>query len=353
MGLLEFISYPAGHVFIHDFLSKLTNKGLDLRLAQHIYFLLYLISLTTTCLLYQRAGGIPNYVLLLLPLSKRLHSIFMLRLFNDCWALIFLQNAALAFIYDFNSLGAVFFRCAQIKLNESMSVYIMMTISSVALSIKMSVLLYVPGLMILCFKKMGLMRTLLILATILNIQFIIGYPFLTTYPSSYIASAFEISRVFLYKWTVNWRFVPEDIFLSKSFAIALLFLHLSTLISFAAFKWCSKEGGVIKVLLTGLKRPFSPSNPFVTSDGKVIYSEVILRFVLLIIFRILDRIIYIQFAGNLVCAISALSILQLVRPTSSFSTLANDVPVPNQVGGLFTGLIAFDFFFQSAFIYMY
>lgn len=116
-----FTSYPAGHVFIHDFLSKMANKGLNLRRVQHIYVLLYLGSLTITCLLYRKAGGIPNYALLLLPLSKRLHSIFMLRLFNDCWALIMMQTSALAFIYDFNSVGAVLFRCVLV---QSMSLVI-------------------------------------------------------------------------------------------------------------------------------------------------------------------------------------------------------------------------------------
>jgi hypothetical protein len=33
----------------------------------------------------------------------------------------------------------------------------------------------------------------------------------------------------MYKWTVNWRFVPEDVFLSKSFAGWLLWHQVSFL----------------------------------------------------------------------------------------------------------------------------
>jgi len=36
---------------------------------------------------------------------------------------------------------------------------------------------------------------------------------------------------------VNWRFVPEDIFLSKTFSLSLLALHLALLALFAATRW--------------------------------------------------------------------------------------------------------------------
>lgn len=56
-------------------------------LSQQIYALLYLSSQFLTIALYALAGGVPNWALLLLPLSKRLHSIYVLRMFNDCWAI--------------------------------------------------------------------------------------------------------------------------------------------------------------------------------------------------------------------------------------------------------------------------
>lgn len=41
----------------------------------------------------------------------------------------------------------------------------------------------------------------------------------------------------MYKWTVNWRFVGEDVFLSKSFSLALLCAHVTLLAAFIATRW--------------------------------------------------------------------------------------------------------------------
>ena len=56
-------------------------------------------------------------------------------------------------------------------------------------------------------------------------------------PWGYVSRAFEFSRQFLFKWTVNWRFVGEERFLSKEFAFALLAGHLSLLVLFASTRW--------------------------------------------------------------------------------------------------------------------
>jgi len=49
---------------------------------------------------------------------------------------------------------------------------------------------------------------------------------------SYIIGAFDLSRVFLYEWTVNWRFLPEEIFVDRTFHLALLGVHISLLLLF-------------------------------------------------------------------------------------------------------------------------
>ena len=61
---------------------------------------------------------------------------------------------------------------------------------------------------------------------------ILGGPFLLTYPVAYIHRSFDLGRQFFYIWTVNWKCVPEDIFLSKAFQISLLALHLIVLVCF-------------------------------------------------------------------------------------------------------------------------
>ena len=80
--------YPALHVYIHSALYYLTDHGQDIKLAQIGYAVLYLMTLALVLASYRRAGALP-WLLVPLVLSKRLHSIFLLRLFNDCWATFF------------------------------------------------------------------------------------------------------------------------------------------------------------------------------------------------------------------------------------------------------------------------
>lgn len=57
------------------------------------------------------------------------------------------------------------------------------------------------------------------------------------HPRNYIRRAFEFTRQFLYEWTVNWRFVSEETFLSKEFSLGLLAVHAVLLVLFLVFKW--------------------------------------------------------------------------------------------------------------------
>jgi len=241
------IVYPAGHVHIHHALFNLTDSGINLRIAQQIYAVLYIALLTSTCGIYGRAGGVPNWIVLLLPLSKRLHSIFVLRLFNDCWMSVFAHAAVLAYANAFDLLGTVLLGCA--------------------LSVKMSALLYLPGLLVLLFKKHGLVGTLAHLAVLVSTQVAAGLPFLLHNPSSYLKYSYEFSREFLYKWTVNWRFVSEETFLSQWWARGLLAGHIAALVVFGLCKWCKREGGAWAVISRGLRTPWRrPEGCHVTSD---------------------------------------------------------------------------------------
>lgn len=71
-----------------------------------------------------------------------------------------------------------------------------------------------------------------------GLQLALGAPFLLHHPVSYLERAFEFSRVFMYKWSVNWQFLPETIFLSKKFAILLLVIQFRLLWSLANYTWC-------------------------------------------------------------------------------------------------------------------
>ena len=82
----------------------------------------------------------------------------------------------------------------------------------------MCVLLYLPGLLVILFKRRGLVSTLVHVLALAATQALIGMPFLLEYPKTYLKFSYEFSRVFLFKWTVNWRFLGEDLFLNPTWA---------------------------------------------------------------------------------------------------------------------------------------
>jgi hypothetical protein len=58
-------------------------------------------------------------------------------------------------------------------------------------------------------------------------QLLLGYPFLSTFPYEYLKGSFDLGRVFMFKWTVNFKFLPEEYFVSKPHAISLLLLTIA------------------------------------------------------------------------------------------------------------------------------
>jgi alpha-1,3-mannosyltransferase len=130
-------------------------------------------------------------------------------------------------------------------------------LGSAALSIKMNILLYLPGVLVILVKSRGVFQTIYQLTIMLAVQILVALPFLQAYPREYLQNAFEF-----------WRFVPENIFLSRTFALSLLATHLTTLIAFAFFRWCQNDGGALRVLQRGLCRPSLGAGVVpVTADG--------------------------------------------------------------------------------------
>lgn len=85
------------------------------------------------------------------------------------------------------------------------------------------------------------------------LQLMLGLPFLLQHPHSYLSKAFEFSRIFLLKWSVNWAFLPEGVFRSKALA------HLALLLLFAQYKWCKKDGGLLRLLSQRLQGQGPPA----------------------------------------------------------------------------------------------
>lgn len=196
--------YPAGFLYVYSALRYFTNEGRDIFTAQCIFVGIYMFNLCVVLGMYFRNKKIPAILTLPLILSKRIHSIFMLRMFNDCIAAMLGYLAIFLFTYRQWELGSVIY--------------------SSAVSIKMNMLLYAPGIFLVLLLGTGLSRTCWCIGLCAVVQVVLGYPFLSTYPFSYLGKAFELGRVFEYQWTVNYRFLSEEIFVSKTLALGLLAL---------------------------------------------------------------------------------------------------------------------------------
>ncbi|KAL3328723.1 hypothetical protein AABB24_036045 [Solanum stoloniferum] len=104
--------------------------------VQILFGFLYMLDLAIVVFIYLKTDVVPWWALSLLSLSKRVHSIFVLRLFNDCFATTLLHAALVSIICQKWHLGLVIF--------------------SGAVSIKMNVLLYAPPLLLLMVKAMDI-----------------------------------------------------------------------------------------------------------------------------------------------------------------------------------------------------
>ncbi|VDL81024.1 unnamed protein product [Nippostrongylus brasiliensis] len=207
------VVYPAGHLLTYSVFHYLTSAGKDIRAAQYIFMLIYLINLVVVLWLYYKSNRIAPFVLVFLSFTGyRIHSIFILRLFNDPVAMLFFYLAVMFFISEQWTIGCLLY--------------------SFAVSIKMNVLLYAPALFFIMLLNTGLWQTLWNLICCAVLQIAVGLPFLLHDPIAYVRRSFDLGRVFLYKWTVNWRFLPEEIFLSTRFHLMLLLCHLLVLAVF-------------------------------------------------------------------------------------------------------------------------
>lgn len=210
--------YPAGFVYIFSLLYYITDHGKNIRRAQYIYVLVYLFTLYLVYRLYNTCKKVPPYVLILCCCTAyRIHSIYILRMFNDPIALMLLYLAINLFLVQNWTLGSFIF--------------------SLAVSVKMNILLYAPSLFISYVVLLGIKETVKQLCVCAVTQVILALPFLLNNPTAYIKQSFDLGRIFMYQWTVNWRFVPEDVFLSSYFHVILLLVHISLLVYFSVPMW--------------------------------------------------------------------------------------------------------------------
>lgn len=164
-----------------------------------------------------------------------MHSIFLLRLFNDCFAVGFIFIAIYAYQQRIWTVGSVAY--------------------SLGLGTKMSLLLAAPAVGVILLQALPLRRALNAAFLMAQVQVTIAWPFVPVNPVGYLSRAFDFSRQFLYKWTVNWRFVDEQTFLSREFATALIVANLGLLLLFTATRWLKPSRQSIPGFVSGLWGP--------------------------------------------------------------------------------------------------
>lgn len=205
--------YPAGFVYIYSILYFVTSKGQNIRLAQYVFVAIYLLQMFLVLRIYTKTRKVPPYVLIFSAFtSYRIHSIYVLRLFNDPIAIVLFYVALNLFLDNKWTFGSVFF--------------------SLGVSVKMNILLFAPAILMFYIINLGYVKTLLQLIVCGAVQLILGAPFLATYPINYIQGSFDIGRVFEHKWTVNYRFLSRFLFEHKYFHFGLLIIHLVLLAVF-------------------------------------------------------------------------------------------------------------------------
>jgi alpha-1,3-mannosyltransferase len=212
--------YPAGFTYIFSALSVYTDIGKNILLAQLIFFLVYIVLVALVLRIY-RAANIPFLFTVVLILSKRMHSIFLLRMFNDCVCMLFFYASVVCFARRRPVLGCGLF--------------------SLAVSVKMNALLAAPGVLVVLMKTMNVGRVAGCLLWCAIIQVLLGLPFLMYDWTAYMSRAFEIGRVFTFKWSVNFKFLPEDVFVSKELGIALLFLTVYAMGAAYFLRWRKRD----------------------------------------------------------------------------------------------------------------
>ncbi len=196
--------YPAGFVYIFGLFKWIC--GSNIRTGQILFGGIYLFTQFNVFQIYHLVGVTDVWPYVLLILSRRLHSLYVLRMFNDCVAMLFLYGSIFLLLKHKHKLSVITY--------------------SLSVSVKMNTLLFAPGFAYLLWN-MNDYKSLAQFAVLAgSVQILLGLPFLIQHPISYLTCAFDFGRQFLFKWTVNWRFVPESLFMGPWFSKILLLLDL-------------------------------------------------------------------------------------------------------------------------------
>jgi len=155
--------YPAGFVWIFAFIR--ICFGTAVRPVQYLFAVIHMVLLSFAVIAFRKSNVLPWYFLPLLLASRRVLSIFVLRLFNDCVAMMFVYAAIASAAYR---------------------KWMFATIAlSLGLSVKMNVLLFVPFALLLLLRTKGFLTVLRYGLVAAAIQVLVAVPFLRVAPKVY------------------------------------------------------------------------------------------------------------------------------------------------------------------------
>lgn len=125
----------------------------------------------------------------------------------------------------------------------------------------MSLLLSLPAVGIVLFLGRGFGGSIRLVWLMVQMQLVMAVPFLSKNWQGYLGRAFELSRQFKFEWTVNWRMLGEEMFLSKQLSLILLVLHVLVLLIFITARWLQPTGRSLVSLVPPMLRGKSPFTP--------------------------------------------------------------------------------------------
>ncbi|ODV86405.1 glycosyltransferase family 58 protein [[Candida] arabinofermentans NRRL YB-2248] len=275
------IVYPGGYVYFYSWMRWLTEDLDDMNSGQIAFRYLYMLTLIFTLAIYLSSGGhngkfsVKPYILYLICASKRLHSIYVLRLFNDCFTTFFMVATIL-----------VLQQASLYKKSNGLLSYILTLLSadlfSVGISIKMNALLYIPAYLVVTYFLCdeNLLKLVPILLFGIGVQIGMNWTFLSQgdeIRDHFIAGAFDFNRKFMFQWTVNWKFLTEDVFQSDLFHKGLLASHVTVLALFLFYRWLSPNvtgksvGKFLKDSLKFWSSTIHPSNVILSESNGTLF----------------------------------------------------------------------------------
>lgn len=218
------IQYPALSLYIYSFFNLVTGYNITKEFMSDVHIVIDMVRMWLLVKIYKTAIRDTRFnknmfMMALLFLQAKYKFVGVTRQFNDCFMMLFCLLAIRAWQHRHLMLSTFLF--------------------AIAINIKMSSLLLIPGYLLTVAFDCGILKSLMSLVAMAALQVAFGLEFLLVNPGAYFAMSYNFDRVFLKVEQVNFQFLDEEFIHSPAFNKFLLFSHLFFLLTFLFFKWTS------------------------------------------------------------------------------------------------------------------